>query len=80
MIRTPSRLDWQRVVLKTARAVGSQRKLAPLVGMSESALNALAIGDTRHPLFDNGIRLLALYSEHVEHVPGAQELAERVKP
>lgn len=80
MIRTPSRIDWTRVICECARVAGSRRKLAALVGKSPTGINELASGRTACPVFDTGIRLLAYYSKHVEHVPGARELAERVKP
>lgn len=72
-------IDWRTIVVKLVRLYGSQRKLAPHVGMGYRAIANLCAGESQSPRFENGIRLLALYSERIEHIPGAAELAERVK-
>lgn len=75
----PSGIDWQTIVVKAARAVGSERKLAALTGLSTSTIGEIARGATRHPMYDTGTRLMAAYSRHVETVEGAEEVARLLK-
>lgn len=78
-MNSPSAIDWQTIVVKTCRAVGSERKVAKLAGMSYSTLGEIARSATRHPMYDTGTRLLALYSQHVAKVDGAEEVARLLK-
>lgn len=74
-------IDWQQVVWRMGKVRGSQAALAEELGVSRSVMAEVSRGVSKHPRdFGVCIRLLALYSEHVEPIPGARELAERVKP
>lgn len=79
MIRTPPSVAWRDIVVKLVRACGTQPKAAKACGVSVSTIAQIASGQAKHPLFDTGLRLLAAYSQHVEPIPGAVELAERAK-
>lgn len=79
MIRTPPSVDWRDIVVKLVRTCGNQPKAAKACGVSVSTIAQIASGQAKHPLFDTGLRLLAAYSQHVEPIPGAVELAERAK-
>lgn len=73
-------IDWQQVVFRLGKVRGSQSVLAEELGICRSVLADVSRGANKHPRdFGVCIRLLALYSEHVEPIPGALELAERVK-
>ena len=74
-------IDWQQVVWRMGKVRGSQAALAEELGVSRSVMAEVSRGVSKHPRdFGVCIRLLALYSEHVEPIPGVMELAERVKP
>lgn len=79
MIRKQSAINWGVLILRAERHAGSRRKFATAIGSSDTALTALVSGRTAQPLFDTGARILGYCSEHVDHVPGARELAERMK-
>ena len=72
-------IDWKQTTYRVARAHGGQHKLAEVLGCHRTTVAHLSAGINKAPTFDMGLRLLALYSEHVEPIPGARELAERVK-
>ena len=79
MIRPPPKINWRDIAVKLCRAHGSQAKAAKALGLSVGTLAQLSSGQSKHPLFSTGLRLLAAYSVHVEPIPGAIELAERAK-
>lgn len=79
MIRPPPKINWRNIAVKLARAFGSQAKAAKALGLSVGTIAQLSSGQSKHPLFDTGLKLLAAYSQHVEPIPGAIELAERAK-
>lgn len=78
MIRSPKGIDWSFLVFKLARALGSQQAIAKRVGCGRVCVTDIARGKTALPRLDIALALLALYSEHVEYVPGAMELAQRI--
>ena len=80
MIRPPPKINWRNIAVRLARAHGSQAKAAKALGLSVGTLAQLSSGQSKHPLFATGLRLLAAYSVHVEPIPGATELAEAMRP
>lgn len=72
-------IDWKATTYQLARKHGGQYRLAEKLGVHRTTIACLSAGITKAPTFDIGMKILAAYSQDVEPIPGAIELAERAK-
>lgn len=68
-------IDWKATTYRLARKHGGQHRLAEKLGVHRMTIAHLSSGETKAPSFNLGLRLLAAYSQDVEPIPGAAELA-----
>lgn len=73
-------IDWQQITYRLCREAGGQYRVAEVCGVHRQTIAHLSAGTAKEPRLALGLKLLAMYSEYVEPIPGARELAERAKP
>lgn len=54
-------IDWQMIVLRLRKALGSVERIHRITGMDWQHLNRLARGEVKEPRFSSGMKLLNLH-------------------
>ena len=59
-------MDWKTIIAELESVPGvTRQQLAEIAGLSASAIQELANGNTKQPGYEAGVRLMAMHKIHV---------------